>query len=73
MRTPTGRLLTLDELRHAREFWVWMARGTSPGELRTAAAATACKYHRELIAAKRQLRTLRRFSHFTDEGIAVHE
>ena len=65
--------MTIDEMRLERSRWMYLARHIVHESLRGDAVRFARGYHRRLMWAKRQLRTLRRFSHFTDEGIPVHE
>ena len=70
---PEVTLHTLDTLRELRAGYVRVARACDLLGARRYYLREAQLYHRQLLANLRQLRTLRRFSHFTDEGIAVHE
>ena len=66
---------TLDELRANRIAWLIVARvwrRFGDRESMRHALFVAWHWHRRVLQAKRQLRTLH-FSHFNDEGIAIHE
>lgn len=66
---------TLEELRANRTAWLIVARMWRQIGDRTArrhALYVAWHWHRKIMEAKRQLRALH-FSHFNDEGIAIHE